>query len=850
MKELWKFLASVLVRNSGNRRVPVAERFAHFRTIGSANDAFLQQLASLHERLEGSNWHGTNATAAAAALGSHIQLMVNSLIAMSGGRYNDLLSQYELLNCNIRRSVPPSHQIGQTPVIVWPTDVEALDPRIVGPKSARLAEVVRDTGMAVPPFFSISACAYQMFMDTSGLQDLVNQLIPSVNLYDSGDIQRFSDTLAKAFAETSVPEALQRDLLGAYRRLTALNPGVSGVAVRSSAVVEDSESSFAGQFESILNVMESGLVDAYKAVVASKYGAETLRYSMARGMLEENCAMPVLVMAMVQPSSSGVAYSRSPDRPECVMITAVRGLAQAMNNDKVIPDIFLIPGDSPEQVHISQGKSAFSLHCAADGGLHELEENPSNLRTPALGKEAAISVARVARILENQFGSPQDVEWAINEAGTLMVVQTRQLHISSENGGSRPAAQVEGYRVLAHGERASGGVSSGPVYHLTNFQALDRVPEGAVLCIPVTSPRVASVLGRVHAVVAAAGSPTGHMATVAREFDIPCVVGAENALFVAPEGAVVTVDGDAGIVYEGLVAERLRPEERCNSAPRQRDPMRQSLRVFLEKVAPLTLTEPDSPSFDPEHCKTLHDIARYVHQKAMMEMFNSERFSPEERRASHRLLWRVPIEVMLLDLEEGLAPNAGKNVTVDEIRSAPLLALIEGMTDPRLRWAGPVGFDFKGFMSVVVRSAADDQRYGEPNYCLCARDYVHFASRLAYHFATVDALCSRSVNENYARFLFFGGAAVATRREWRAHFLAMVLQANQFSVKQVGDRVEGVLAKRNPEQIEEALVMLGRLMVASRHLDMVIENQAVAQALAQAFLSGDYAFERVRRTAV
>jgi pyruvate,water dikinase len=252
----------------------------------------------------------------------------------------------------------------------------------------------------------------------------------------------------------------------------------------------------------------------------------------------------------------------------------------------------------------------------------------------------------------------------------------------------------------------------------------------------------------------------------------------------------------------------------------------------------------------PENCRTFHDIARYVHEKSMAEMFSLDDLSAHERRAAHRLLWRAPIEVMLLDLGGGLVADAPKAVKVDDIRSTPLLALIEGMTDPRLRWAGPVGFDFKGFMSVVVRSAADDQRYGEPNYCLCAQDYVHFASRLAYHFATVDALCGRSVNENYARFLFFGGAALAVRREWRAHFLAAVLQSNGFMVKQAGDRIEGTLAKRNSEQIEEALVMLGRLMVASRHLDMVIESKAAANALARAFLSGDYAFERVRRTSV
>jgi len=373
------------------------------------------------------------------------------------------------------------------------------------------------------------------------------------------------------------------------------------------------------------------------------------------------------------------------------------------------------------------------------------------------------------------------------------------------------------------------------------------VPEGAVLVAPTTSPRLAGVMGTVAAVVAAAGSPTGHMATVAREFGVPCLVGAEGVMGVLDDGMVVTVDASAGVVYEGEVPELLQASRLARTGASRRDPVRESLQRLLERVAPLTLTDPDSPEFRPANCATLHDIARFVHQRAMAEMFAIEGLSPQERRASKRLQWKTPMDLLLLDLGGGLAPFAGRFIPLDYVSSIPLLALIEGMTDPRLRWSGPVGFDLRGFMSVVVRSAADDQRYGEPSYALCSRDFVHFASRLAYHFATVDAICGELVNENYARFLFHGGAAVAERREWRAHFLATVLQYNGFIVKQVGDRVDAILGKRGREEIEEALVMLGRLMVASRHLDMVIENRAAAETLGRAFLSGDYGFDRVRK---
>jgi pyruvate,water dikinase len=336
------------------------------------------------------------------------------------------------------------------------------------------------------------------------------------------------------------------------------------------------------------------------------------------------------------------------------------------------------------------------------------------------------------------------------------------------------------------------------------------------------------------------------MATVAREFGVPCLVGAGDATAALLEGRRVTLDADAGVVYDGEVPELI-SERASSKSPVRRDAIRESLQILLDGVAPLTLTDPESPDFTPGACRTLHDVARFVHQRAMGEMFALESLTPGERRACRRLSWPRPMEVRVLDLGGAVADGAGREIAAEDVLSVPLLALLEGMLDSRLRWAGPVGFDLKGFVSVVVRSAADDQRYGEPGYALCSSDYVHFASRLAYHFVIVDAVCGASVNENYVRFRFHGGAAVAQRREWRASFLGAVLSGNAFVVTQTGDRVDAILAKRGIRELEEALVMLGRLMVASRHLDMVIESPAVAAALARAFLSGDYGFEQVRK---
>ncbi len=852
MGGFWRRFARILTPVPGRQgQISVAEKFASLRAVGAANDAFLSSLARYQEAAEGGAPPGLGAVAEAyESLSAPVGEMVRSFLAMCGGRYDELARRFEALDRELALDVLGSHPLEAGPLVVSAGDPEAGRPEVVGPKAARLAQLATAGDWFVPPMFVVTVHGFHLFMEASGLEDRLEEVQAMTRRRDEAALRDFSDRISEAIVAAPLPERLGKALEEAVGRLTERLPGGTGMAVRSSAVVEDAASSFAGQFESVLNVPPARIEAAYKRVIASKYRPEVLSYALSRGFLDQDIAMPVLVMAMVRPRASGVAYSRSPDSDSRATVTAVPGLAQAIVDGRVTPDLYLVTrGEPPLLEEVTPGERPVKLLCAEGGGVEEVAEAGDGAR-PVLSEVEAGRVARVAWKLEEHFGGAQDVEWALDDEGRLWVLQARFLNLPpAASPGSRPEGIVAGYRrLLKGGLKASGGVAAGPVFRLLNAGAPGRVPEGCILVVPTTSPRLAGVIGSVAGLVTAAGSPTGHMATVAREFGVPCLVGAEVAVAALRDGEWVTVDADTGVVYEGEVPELLGGGAR-SARPVRRDPVRERLQKLLDRVTPLTLTDPESPTFEPAHCRTLHDVARFVHQRAMAEMFAIEGLSAGERQACRRLVWHRPMEIRLLDLGGAVAPAAGREVELEDVRSVPLQALLEGMLDSRLRWAGPVGFDLRGFFSVVVRSAADDQRYGEPSYALCSADYLHFASRLAYHFALVDALCGASLNENYVRFRFHGGAAVAERREWRGQFLAAVLRYNGFQVTHVGDRVDAILPKRPLPELEDSLVMLGRLMVASRHLDMVIESPAAAAVLAQAFLAGDYGFERVRTQA-
>ncbi len=852
MGGFWSRIARSLPPRRRRPLCPSApERFERFRTIGAANDAFLAELARCQETATRESALRLGAVAEAYdTLSTSAGTMVRALMEMCPERYADLARRFEVLDRELATEALRARPVQFGPLVVWPDDPEACLPGVVGSKAARLAELAVAREHDVSPFFAVTTHAFHLFMEASGIRDAVDEARATTDLNDAASLSRFSGRASAAVLDAPLPAPLGAEIEKAMRAIAERAGGAVRVAVRSSAVVEDGPSSFAGQFESVLDVPPAGVPAAYRQVVASKFRVEALRYALARGFVDENVTMPVLIMAMVVPKASGIAYSRNPGDLSYATITAVPGLAQTIADGRGIPDIYQVADAEPPRLEeVVPGSRPPMLRGAPEAGPGDVPEDGSPGRGLALDEAEALRVARLAWSLEKRFGEAQDVEWALDRLGRLYVVQTRPLHIPAATRAAGQDRIPVGARVLVRGgSRASGGVAAGPVVRLADSTSPGDVPDGCILVVPTTSPRLAAVMGSVAGIIASTGSETGHMATVAREFGVPCLVGAGTSTASLAEGSIVTLDADSRMVFEGVVAERVRKVPR-EKAPGRRDPIRENLLRLVERVSPLTLTDPESASFDAEHCVTLHDVARFVHQRAMAEMFAVEGLTLSEKRTSRRLNWPRPMEVLVLDLGGAVVPRARRMVSLDELTSLPFAALLEGMMDSRLRWAGPVGFDLRGFVSVVVRSAADDQRYGEPSYALCSSDYVHFASRLAYHFATVEAICGASVNENYARFRFHGGAAVAERREWRASFLAHVLGQNGFDVRQTGDRVDAILPKRPREELEDALVMLGRLMVASRHLDMVIESPAVAVALAQAFLSGDYGFELVRTRA-
>lgn len=299
--------------------------------------------------------------------------------------------------------------------------------------------------------------------------------------------------------------------------LARVGPGP--YAVRSSALVEDgAAASFAGQLHTTLNVPARGVVSAVGQTAASGRRVGATAYA-SRIHSPAADVVPVLIQQMVAPEASGVLFTQHPvtGADQCV-IEATRGLGNRLVEGRVTPERW-----TADELTFTPDHSA---------------------STPTLTGAQALELGRLGRRIQALFGSPQDIEWAYVD-GQLWVLQARPL---TTHGVASPTAEEPDGVTLVVGTPASPGRAAGRVTVVVDLDDFAQFGAGDVLVCHATSPAWTSLLARAAGVVTETGGMLAHAAIVAREFGIPAVLAAKDAMTVLPDGRLVVVDGDRGTV--------------------------------------------------------------------------------------------------------------------------------------------------------------------------------------------------------------------------------------------------------------------------------------------------------------
>ena len=452
-------------------------------------------------------------------------------------------------------------------------EISIADIAIVGGKNSSLGEMfskLSSKGIPVPDGFATTTFAFEEFLTQNSLHSSLHDLMLQLDKKDYLNLKETGAKARKLLLDAELSKNLQAAVIYAYKELCG--DTYFEVAVRSSATAEDlPQASFAGQHESYLNIKgEEALLNAVKKCFASLYTDRAIKYREDNGFAHEKVALSVGVQKMVRSdkASSGVGFTLEPESGfrDIVHISGVWGLGENIVQGTVTPDEFFV--FKPTLV---QGKNAIIQKKLGEKAKTMIygndESNPIiNIVTPkekqeqfVLSDEEVTKIANWALIIEEHYQKPMDIEWAKDGiTNDIFIIQARPETVHSQ----RNPLVVKEYKLLNKGEAITQGeaigskIATGTARILQSPEESNKLQPGEIIVTDLTSPDWDPVLKNAAAIITNKGGRTSHASIVARELDVPAIVGCGNATDKITDGEMITVsccEGKTGFVYKGIL---------------------------------------------------------------------------------------------------------------------------------------------------------------------------------------------------------------------------------------------------------------------------------------------------------
>ena len=463
---------------------------------------------------------------------------------------------------------------GSSPLVLWYNQLGMNDVDRVGGKNASLGEMITNLsgmGVSVPNGFATTADAFNQFLDQSGVNQRIYELLDETDIDDVSALAKAGAQIRQWIIDTPFQSELENAIRDAYTQLSA-DDAEASFAVRSSATAEDMpDASFAGQQETFLNVQGfDAVLVAVKHVFASLFNDRAISYRVHQGYDHRGVALSAGVQRMVRSdlASSGVMFSIDTESgfDQVVFITSAWGLGEMVVQGAVNPDEFYVhkptlEAGRPAIVRRTMGSKKIRMVYAPTqehGKQVRIEDVPQAQRDVFSLTDAEVQeLAQQALQIEKHYNRPMDIEWAKDgHTGKLFIVQARPETVRSRG------QVMERYTLHAQGQIISEGraighrIGAGPVKVIHDISEMNRIEPGDVLVTDMTDPDWEPIMKKAAAIVTNRGGRTCHAAIIARELGIPAVVGCGNATDRIQENQNVTVscaEGDTGYVYAEIL---------------------------------------------------------------------------------------------------------------------------------------------------------------------------------------------------------------------------------------------------------------------------------------------------------
>jgi len=434
--------------------------------------------------------------------------------------------------------------------LLWFKDIRFEDVNIVGGKGANLGEMY-SLGIPVPNGFVVTANTYFDFIEKNKLKPQIKNILSITNVDHPDELQSASKKIRSLIKKAPFTHNISIQIMTAYKKLGSFGGLVDmPVAVRSSATAEDSlDASFAGQQDTYLNVIgESNVLHRVRDCWASLFTPRSIFYRVKKKYDHFKVGVAVPIQKMVQSEISGIMFTANPvsNNKNEIIIEVIWGLGEYIVQGVITPDQFIIDKSNwtiKQKNNVSQDRQLVKNQ----NETHEIDVPKYKQNKIKIDDTIALKIAKIGQKLHNHYGKAQDIEFAI-EKGKFYVVQTRP--ITTLQNAATKKFEITDTPILT-GEAASPGFASGPAILIKNQTEINRVKDGQILVITMTTPDFVPAMKKVAGIITDKGGQTSHAAIVSRELGTPCVVGTKTATKDIKEGDIVTIDGSTGRVWSG-----------------------------------------------------------------------------------------------------------------------------------------------------------------------------------------------------------------------------------------------------------------------------------------------------------
>ena len=825
------------------------EKYESFKALLEHDKAAHEYMATLEDMYYSQKKHDFQAVVTTYEhLGHSVSKMVDELLKMcpsSNWSLKDYFKKFDFYNRFML--APPAFDFSPPFTIGFDTD-ESFNETITGKKAFSLFHLTQELHLPIPIGFVITTNAFHYFLETNNLQKSINKLLSDLDINTFASLEQTAKQIEQLIINAVVPEDIDMAVTNALNNLGHVKKDFR-VALRSSAVKEDGKASFAGQYQTLLNVRKEDILNGYKQVIAGKYSSQALYYRINQGILDSETPMAVLVLEMVDSKTSGVMYTKDLENSmsQNLLIHSVWGQGELLVDGGVSPDVIKVSKNNPDTI-LSTKTSAKKNKTILEPGLstRTIQTDSQTKDLLSLDEASALTLARWGVLLETHFNEPQDIEWCQDKRGKLFILQSRPLNIhpAKIRDTSEKTLSIPNNILCSKGETVCHGAGSGIVYRLEQLSQLPLIPKGSVVVVKQASPQLVKAIHHMAAIIIETGSRASHFSSIAREFGVPAIVNVSHGFDDLVSGSQVTVDADNCMVYEGIVKSLIK-----RSAPRedffQDSSFMAKLRYVINFSAKLKLTDPNARSFIPEACRSLHDIIRFTHEMAVKEMFLSGNRKGSRKKGAKKLISNIPMLFYVLDVGSGIK-EAQKNNDIlkpEDITCIPMKVLLKGLSHPGISWSETSHFDWEEYDRIVMAGgiiSADSPQFG--SYAVVSKEYLNVNFRFGYHFVILDTICSSIKEDNYILFRFSGGGGSPDGRMLRVSFIKGILTRLGFMVEIKSDLVDAEFKNATLSTMEETLDVIGRLLGATKLMDMYLKENTQLELMIDDFMNGRYDF--------